>query len=362
MTANGPAGVRYYLPFLDFVRIFAFSLISYYHLTKVEEHYFADSILTLRLFNGISGVDIFFILSGFMMGRLFLSVPTERRKTAYEFVVDRISRIYPLYWFVTTALVIVYFWRPDLVYSSRTAVEPDLVKTYLLWPDKALPLHAVAWTLTHLMYFNIVTAIMFLIKPRYYVIVLVLWAIGTMVAHAFWDGSKVPELALIGNVFTLDYILGMTMGLLPALGWNKSKYIAIASLSWILAVMIYAGVTDQVLRALPGYLRFVVVCPAPALLIYSIASYKRPMAAKQGILSLPAIARAGYALYLTHVISFTLLGRLFARFDLPGVVDNVVILLIIIAASFAASMIVERYFEAPMGQALRKLLLRKKQA
>lgn len=362
MAANGPVGGRMYYPLLDFVRIFAFGLICYNHLTAVEVKFFADSFLNPRVINGLSGVDFFFVLSGFMMGRLFLSAPDAHRKSAQIYLVERFSRIYPLYWLVTTALLIAYLLRPDLVYSSRSAVEPDLLKTYLLWPDRALPLHVIAWTLTHLMYFYIVTAVMFLIPRRLYAVFLAVWAVATIVAHQFWANSDIPELALIGNVFTVQYIVGLSLGLVPALSWDKSKYLAALGLTWLVGSMVFGYVADENLRTFSGYERFFFACPPAAILIYAIASYKRPMKRSKAFFSLPNVAKAGYAFYLSHVLSFTVLAMVFSRFDLPGIWDNVVFLLMTVVLSFIASMLVERFIEAPLGRVMRRVPLRRKTA
>lgn len=53
-----------------------------------------------RLFTGQAGVDIFFVISGFIMGTV------DHRVSAWNFIIKRVERIVPLYWFVTTIICI----------------------------------------------------------------------------------------------------------------------------------------------------------------------------------------------------------------------------------------------------------------
>jgi exopolysaccharide production protein ExoZ len=55
-----------------------------------------------------SGVDVFFVTSGFIM------TLTGARLAPGEFVVRRLVRIVPLYWLLTTVLVIVALLLPGL--------------------------------------------------------------------------------------------------------------------------------------------------------------------------------------------------------------------------------------------------------
>jgi exopolysaccharide production protein ExoZ len=97
---------------------------------------------------GASGVDIFFVISGFIM--LHTSYPRGRPPVQpIDFVVKRVSRIYPFYWFcvfVALALWSVGFFRKlDPTFWS-------INRALLLLPaDK--PVISVSWTLVYEIYF-----------------------------------------------------------------------------------------------------------------------------------------------------------------------------------------------------------------
>jgi exopolysaccharide production protein ExoZ len=58
---------------------------------------------------GGAGVDLFFIISGYIM---------DQRLNFSQFIIRRIKRIIPLYWLVTTIALIVYLYKPNLINSS----------------------------------------------------------------------------------------------------------------------------------------------------------------------------------------------------------------------------------------------------
>lgn len=83
---------------LDALRGMAALMVTVYHflLGRVPH----DSIAKF----GTTGVDLFFIISGFV---IFMTI--ERCKTAKEFIVGRFSRLYPAYWICVTITFILIF-------------------------------------------------------------------------------------------------------------------------------------------------------------------------------------------------------------------------------------------------------------
>ena len=65
---------------------------------------------------GTFGVDIFFVLSGFV-----IALVTLDKKDPKLFLINRISRIVPLYWLLTCLLLILILAKPQLVHESTVA-------------------------------------------------------------------------------------------------------------------------------------------------------------------------------------------------------------------------------------------------
>ncbi len=87
------------------LRAFAVLLVVGLHLLAVEVKYGQfDVLLPTFLRIGISGVDLFFVISGFIMvtvtAKGHIGFFAERLAGSWRFFYLRLSRIYPLYWLV----------------------------------------------------------------------------------------------------------------------------------------------------------------------------------------------------------------------------------------------------------------------
>jgi exopolysaccharide production protein ExoZ len=116
------------------------------HLLIAESKYSRTPILPDEARFGAFGVDLFFVISGFIM------VTIARDGAWAPFLAGRAKRILPPYWFYTTLVLLVSLYAPGAVNSSF-AHPPSLWRSYLLIPDTVDPLLAVGWMLIHEMYF-----------------------------------------------------------------------------------------------------------------------------------------------------------------------------------------------------------------
>ena len=93
---SGNPSQLYRLKELDALRGIAALMVTVYHLLLGRIDY--DSFVKF----GTTGVDLFFIISGFV---IFMTI--EKCKTAKEFIVSRFSRLFPAYWTAVTFSFIV---------------------------------------------------------------------------------------------------------------------------------------------------------------------------------------------------------------------------------------------------------------
>ena len=99
---------------LDGVRGLAVLMVVLYHTTD----YMSSSGLILRAFRfplriGWSGVDLFFVLSGFLITGILLDT-RESPRYFQSFYARRALRIFPLYYFVLTAVLVAARFAPGL--------------------------------------------------------------------------------------------------------------------------------------------------------------------------------------------------------------------------------------------------------
>lgn len=97
---------------LQYLRAFAAIIVVIFHITindSISEN--IDTTLVYGFFSnwGASGVDLFFVLSGFIM----VFIQDQKHRSASDFILGRIVRVVPLYWFVTIGwCLLVYITSP----------------------------------------------------------------------------------------------------------------------------------------------------------------------------------------------------------------------------------------------------------
>ena len=64
-----------------------------------------------RFLVGDMGVDMFFVISGFIM-IVVRPLPGASASQVAGFLARRFTRIYPLYWIHSLPALAIYFWRP----------------------------------------------------------------------------------------------------------------------------------------------------------------------------------------------------------------------------------------------------------
>ena len=84
---------------LDWLRGLASLWVLFYHIdiTMQKEKYFAAEPLWNLAAVGYRGVDLFFVLSGFVMTLTLYGSKKDSRAGTIDFVIRRIFRIFPLY-------------------------------------------------------------------------------------------------------------------------------------------------------------------------------------------------------------------------------------------------------------------------
>ncbi|VWB62097.1 acyltransferase [Burkholderia aenigmatica] len=114
---------------------------------------------------GQAGVDVFFVISGFIMSQV---APREGR----AFLRKRLIRIVPLYWLTTLGVYAIATWRPQWL-NSTTARVDYLAQSLLFVPyvkenGQWGPLNLNGWTLEYEMLFYVVVALaLLLVRGRH---------------------------------------------------------------------------------------------------------------------------------------------------------------------------------------------------
>jgi len=259
-------------------------LVVFFHIRSLELKGIAENGLTEHpwvggLFtNGYAGVDLFFVISGFIM--VFVTSDSDTTlKGAASFLFARVTRIYPVWWafatLMTIYMVITYgvngqneSWAKA---SNGVPLVPYLVKSFFLQPQPALPILNVGWTLVHEMYFYLVFSVFMLLPRRFLPGLLGVWALiviaGTFLGYTEAFASTWLSLAI--HPMTIEFILGAAAGLIVTKGglWRNGTLTLVAIL-WLLVGLCYQGAEDRFQMEWGRVLWFGLPC---SLLIYGVA-------------------------------------------------------------------------------------------
>jgi exopolysaccharide production protein ExoZ len=249
---------------------------------------------------GQFGVDLFFVISGFVMvyssERLFGQVGAST-----TFFSRRLARIVPLYW--ATTAVLVWFVVP---FASTKAVLGSLFFSPHI-PSEA-PLLLVGWTLIFEMFFYFVFAIALLAKRRFVVVasVSVFLIFFSAVLGPETPGLWVHPPAASGFTYLADpVIIEFVFGMMIALVYRAGARLPI----WVTISLILAGLIWLTSTTTPSVPRPYSAGIAAALIVagMSLSSMSSP---KRGPLIWGAVflGDISYSLYCTHLLSFSFVG------------------------------------------------------
>jgi len=324
-------------------------LVVVTHVYSMELKYSPDQLLGPWSYYGGFGVDLFFVISGFIMVHVTRGAARGPAGSGH-FMLRRAARIYPLYWVVSAALLAVYLYKPEIVFSGIDRA-PDLVKSFSLWPDHRPPLLAIGWTLTFEMMFYLFFAFALLLPQKRLGLFLALWATGIVIAHIPELRTHLaprPLLALLTSAMSLEFIAGAALALwLPKLTVTRMQSTALMTLGFITA-FIAAGVLsfydEWILDNFP--LRAAIFGGPAAMIVFGIAAadYSGRTVSK----ALQTLGDWSYAIYLTHILTLAMMSLAWRKFAAPGLLDNIMMVPVLIAGSIIIGGLTYRFIEQPL--------------
>lgn len=323
-------------------------MVATAHLYGVDQRFFGGDVLPAAVQFGFAGVDLFFVLSGFVMVHLARH-GAGQPAIIPAFLFARAARIYPLWWIMLGAVTAVWLIRPDMVFAS-VAGNPNLLADFALFPHDRLPLLAVGWTLIHEVYFYLTFAILLLVPLRFLPLGLLVWMMAAAAGSVWFAalGLTPPAgVALLTHPLTQEFGLGAAVALLAARGERPSPaLLLLAGLVWMIAG---SALNLNAPAALfeDSWQRVAVYGPGWALIVWGMVGLETdhdrvPWRAMIGI------GNASYALYLVHVPIFAAGSRLIARYCGPTPWDNVAAWGGLLLAAVIAALIVHHVVERPL--------------
>ncbi len=346
---------------LQVLRAIAAYAVVLVHVEDIEAKRFDGRILGDWANAGLWGVDLFFVISGFVMVLVSQNTLGSARD-AGKFLWSRATRIYPLWWICLSALVPIWLFRPELVYGG-TQHEINFLKDYLLIPKSESPLLQTGWTLIHEMYFYIVFAALLLVPlgGQRRILLIAVWGLLAVGAGFLLNPSKgdAPVLRLITSPMTLEFVAGA----FAAYFWQATRGAmgATALIAGVVALALgFFGDLNDTLSGLatsgvnPDWERVILFLPGAALLTYGAASVEL----RRGWKVTGPFVKLGdwsYSLYLTHMLSANAIGVAWGAFAVPGLVDNVFGLAAVLGGCTLVGWLSFRFLEQPVIRAAKSM-------
>ncbi len=340
------------LEWVQGLRALAVLLVLFSHLFRIEEKYAMQAVLPDFVLAGVSGVDLFFVISGFIMV-VVTEKSREGLRQAAQFIYRRLLRIYPVYWFYTSLVLLIYLLKPAMVNSG---VPSSIWGSYLLWPTGDPFLVAVGWTLSHEIYFYLVFMGLFFLPRIWMVPALLGWGLLVLLAGACYEVSS-PWLQLILSPMTFEFIAGALLAIgcmrtLPRVSLRFSLVVMALSILTIFGLgSAYLATTGDTPS---GWHRVLLFGPPSVILLYAAILAERA----GGVMPRWVVVAgdASYSTYLTHVLVLSVLGYLWVWVARYFAISSFAMLPVMVIACFIYGWISFSLFEKPALRAGKRLI------
>ncbi|SAL25551.1 acyltransferase 3 [Caballeronia telluris] len=313
---------------------------------------------------GVSGVDLFFIISGIVMVVSTRNLAGSAHDSMI-FVVKRLARIWPLY-IVATLLYLLVTGSPNI--SSSTFAEYALpIKSMLFIPPDLSamapyfgpPALFVGWTLNFEIFFYACFAVSLLFGrwryPALFVIGIAISLVIPYLDHSLSVESglnphhRLSYFNLTGNCMVWEFFVGVVVGLVytsTRLSF-PSTFLANVALVGAAALEVWAYFSGFYDGNGPTRAGFIM---AIFLLVLMLASKSTHVPAPKWLASLGDIS---YSLYLTHPIALLLLHKYFVHTQREIGTHSPAYLVLAVGFCVVFASLSWRYVEIPLERMVR---------
>jgi exopolysaccharide production protein ExoZ len=245
---------------------------------------------------GSFGVDIFFVISGFVMAMVI-----KNGQSATSFAISRIARIVPLYWLLTTCLLFLAYIKPELL-NSTTANLSNYLKSILFIPyfkeNGALhPMLAVGWTLNYEMFFYFCIWLSIALARKIYIQITFI-----LLAASYFVLGSLSSNPVLHSFFYSTLLFEFALGIIAFKLYEKNQIKKMGSFSLLAIVIISFGFMAYCETTGTNAERiFIYGIPSVTLLLSVTALENTNFIRSNKITNtLVTIGNASYATYLSH--------------------------------------------------------------
>lgn len=324
---------------LDLFRFVAALSVVMYHYAIISAAPNKHSVFTYEIIDvvaryGYLGVDLFFIISGFVIAF------SSNNKSLTDFFAGRFSRLFPAYWVGVSLTTIVIILLGDQI-GAHVGLSQFLINLTMLQQFLGVPhIDGVYWTLTYELVFYFWVGLLLLFHKRHLLVSLLAFFSLLSLANLFVDFP-----GIVANVLILDWVFyffgGVVFYDIYANGRAKRKLVwLLLSCSLAMAYAYKKAISLSLYHStdINPIVSSTVVTLFYVLFFYVCTTQKNVNPKLGGTFSL--LGRLTYPLYLIHgtigVILFNVIGPY---------LDKYVALLIVLTVVLLTSWLINRYIE-----------------
>lgn len=273
------------------LRTFAAWVVVFHHFVQVFFDFDANNTFEhLLATRGQMGVDIFFVISGFVI----YASTARRAPSGGEFLLQRAARIVPAYWLYTAITAGILYLSQDVMPDYGLSLKSLAMSLFFLPVENPAgygyyPTLPVGWTLNFEMLFYLVFAASLLINRH-----LRLWAVVLgLIAIGAWLSERPLLSDFYHDPILYNFLLGLGVGFLHRRGWLPGGRwlpagVALLAFTFMMQFDDPQGMTRFMLWGLPG-----------AVLLCAFIAMETLFAGNRAI---KALGDWSYSTYLLHVI------------------------------------------------------------
>ena len=318
---------------IQVLRFFAAVAVVAFHAWGVAPEGFKvpDGPIAFALSHGGHGVDLFFVISGFII----FYATHGARLTPLEFLRRRVERIVPLYFFVIFAVTTLAVTLPATFGTPDWYTFRHILKSlaFIAFTDGEMPVVYVGWSLEYEMYFYLAAALLMALTRDVWRNIVVVFSALVTVGRIPGVDATLGNYAFFTDPMILEFVLGVIVGSVFVNG-RISWPILVAAACAIAALL----VTDPASRA--------IVSGIPSACLVAAAAFvsRKRMNSSWPELALARLGDASYSIYLAQVDTVSLASSSIAGLipAIPPLLLVIVTTGIVVALGLALNILVER--------------------
>ncbi len=309
----------------------------------------------------MAGVDVFFVISGFIM--VYASRPLFAQPGARSvFLARRFARIAPLYWAVTTIYLLIAWVLPSVL-NQPVPSAWKVAASYLFIPATrpdglVQPLYSLGWTLNYEMFFYVLFAGVLGLRFRAALLCLLAMLLGLVVAGSI---APLPQpLGFWTDPIILEFAFGVGLGFLHHRGAILTRPIRLALVAAALAMLALGPLGSGGELTLARPLQW----GLPAAALVAAAALTGDRAANSGLLTrlCAALGDMSYAIYLIHPFVIRGIAEMAVRTGIAGLIGPWGFVVAALAGTLVAASVVHFFLERPVTAWVRRRLTRTRSA